>query len=275
MTPCPTGTYVYTVKAGDTLWLIANHFHTSIQAIASVNPMLDRDNLYIGQMICIPGQYGYPEPVPYGDSCSSRKEQIRNGFMPKGEMQNGEMPGRQMPNGRMQQNQTLHDPMRLLWEQHVYWTRLVILSIVFGLPDEKYTTGRLLQNPKDFEALLRLYYGENIAAEFSNLFTSHLVIASELVKAAKAGDKAAADSAERQWYANADQIAVFLAGMNPYWTAGQWREMLYSHLAMTKEEAVSIMEQRYEDSIRIFDEIEKEALTMADTMTQGLMAQFP
>ena len=80
----------------------------------------------------------------------------------------------------------------MLWEQHVVWTRLTIISIVFSLPDVDLLTNRLLRNPKDFEALLRPLYGDRVASWFADLFTSHLVIAAELVNAAKAGDTRAA-----------------------------------------------------------------------------------
>ena len=165
--------------------------------------------------------------------------------------------------------------MRLLWEQHVYWTRMVILSIAFNLPDAEFVTNRLLRNPKDFEAALKPFYGENIAARFAELFTNHLTIAGELVKAAKANDSAAAADAEKRWYANADQIAAFLGSINLYWSALEWQRMLYNHLAMTKAEAVDILTQKYAESIDVFENIEREALAMADMMTQGIVRQFP
>ena len=103
---------------------------------------------------------------------------------------------------------------------------------------------------------------------------NHLTIAAELVKAAKAGDSAAATDAEKRWYANVDQIAAFLGSINPYWSAQKWRKMLYDHLAMTKEEAVDILTQKYPDSINVFENIEQEVLAMADMMTQGIAKQF-
>ncbi len=51
--------------------------------------------------------------------------------------------------------------------------------------------------------------------------------------------------------------------------------MLYDHLAMTKDEAIYMLTQKYADSINIFDKIEQEALIMADTMTQGIVKLFP
>lgn len=203
------------------------------------------NNLYIGQTICVPEEHStYQRPsYPYSMDISKAE-------------------------------QTLSNSMRLLWEQHIFWTRLAILSMAFDLPDAQPVTNRLLRNPKDFEAALARFYGKNVAAKFAELLTSHLAIAAELVKAAKAGDTAAAADAERRWYANADQIAAFLGSINPYWSAQEWRKMLYDHLAMTKEEAVDILTQKYPESINIFENIEQEALAMADMMTQGIVKQL-
>jgi hypothetical protein len=52
--------------------------------------------------------------------------------------------------------------------------------------------------------VFKRYYGEEIAAQFSSLFREHLVIAAQLVKAAKAGNNQAATEAEKKWYSNAD-----------------------------------------------------------------------
>ncbi len=170
---------------------------------------------------------------------------------------------------------TLMEDLRMLWEQHVVWTRLAIISLVFGLPDGNLVLDRLLQNPMDFEMALIPLYGRDIAAEFSDLLTNHLVIASELVKAAKAGDSNSVRNFEQQWYTNADEIAKFLAVVNPYWDEATWREMLYQHLSLTEQEAVNMLQGNYRRSIQLFDEIEKQALEMADFMATGIILQFP
>lgn len=169
----------------------------------------------------------------------------------------------------------LSNHIRMLWEQHVTWTRLTILSMVFGLPDADLVTNRLLRNPADFEAALRPLYGNAIAAKFADLLKSHLVIAAQLVKAAKAGDNKAAAEAEKKWYANADEIAAFLASINPYWSQDDWKAMLHEHLALTKAEAVHMLTKDYAAGISTYDEIERQALKMADVMTAGIVMQFP
>lgn len=169
----------------------------------------------------------------------------------------------------------LSNALRLLWEQHVEWTRMTILSMAFNLPDVDVVTKRLLRNPDDFEKALEPFYGQRIAAEFARLLREHLVIDAELVAAAKAGDAQKVADAERRWYANADQIAKFLASINPHWLYEEWRAMLFEHLALTKKEAVDILTKNYADGIAVYDEIERQALMMADVMTMGIVRQFP
>lgn len=169
----------------------------------------------------------------------------------------------------------LNQVLRNLWEQHVAWTRMTIISIVEGLADEKYVTARLLRNAPDMAAVFKKYYGERVAAKFNELLTDHLVIAAELVKAAKAGNQQAAANAEKRWYANADEIAEFLSSINPNWSKEEWTKMLHEHLKLTKDEAVYQLTGQYQQSIDTYDKIEKQALEMADVLTKGIVQQFP
>jgi hypothetical protein len=174
-----------------------------------------------------------------------------------------------------EQEVSLKSSMRLVWEQHVYWTRLTIISLAFNLPDVDFVTARLLRNATDMGNLLKPYYGNKIAAKFSNLIREHLVIAVELVKAAKAGNQKAVAAAERRWYANGEEIAEFLSTINPYISKNKFKEMFFEHLALTTSEAVFILQKDYKSSIAVFDKIEAEALQMADTITVGIVKQFP
>ena len=130
--------------------------------------------------------------------------------------------------------------IRQLWIQHVYWTRFFIISTAADLADLAPVTNRLLQNPKDFAKLLAPIYGLKIAKQFQDLFTQHLLIAGDLVTAAKNAETDKANYARKRWYKNADEIAEFLSSINPYWDAAEWKAMLYSHLKMTEQEAECI-----------------------------------
>lgn len=163
---------------------------------------------------------------------------------------------------------------RRLWNEHVLWTRQFIIGTAFDLPDLPFVTQRLLQNPDDFAGELQPLYGKQTAAQFKQLFTAHLLIAAELVNAAKEGNAAEVERQRKLWYLNAEEIAKFLASINPFWSEREWRELLFEHLRMTEDEAVFILTGQYEKSIKEYDAIQAEALKMADVMTSGIIRQF-
>ena len=176
-----------------------------------------------------------------------------------------------MSNGYTQQQICLMNQLQQLWEQHVYWTRFFIVSTLANLDDLKPVTNRLLQNPKDFAQLLTPLYGKNKGCRFQELLTQHLLIAADLVNAAKNGDTEKVNCIQAKWYENADEIAGFLSSINPCWNEARWKDLLYSHLNMTEQEATLYLQGNYTASIECFNYIEKEALTMANYMFCGII----
>ena len=164
--------------------------------------------------------------------------------------------------------------MRMLWDQHVVWTRSFTISTAADLGDLDFVTKRLLRNPADFAEVLTPYYGRRIAARFEELLTEHLMIAANLVGDLKAGNTAAAAEENAKWYANADEIAAFLASINPCWTRREWTMMLHEHLKLTAEEATLRINGQYAADIMLFDSIQEQAAQMADTMALGIIKQF-
>lgn len=169
----------------------------------------------------------------------------------------------------------LSNTLRRLWIEHVLWTRAFIVSTLSDSGDLEQVTERLLRNPADFAAALTPIYGATNARRFEELFRDHLLIAAALVNAAKEGDMGAYNEQRVRWYENADDIANFLAELNPNWDENDWKTMLYDHLYMTEVEAMQIAGNEYGASINQFDQIQQQALNMADEMTSGIIEQFP
>lgn len=168
----------------------------------------------------------------------------------------------------------INNELRMLWEQHGFWTRSAIASMALDLPDEGPVVERLFQNPKDFAQVLKPLYGGKAAAKFRDLLAIHLGFAAQIVKATKAGDESGAADAEEEWYANADAIAEFLGHINPYWSEEDWKKMMHKHLELVKAEAVNLINKDFKASIQVYDEIERQALEMADVMSEGIIKQF-
>ena len=172
--------------------------------------------------------------------------------------------------------QRLHDDMRKLWEDHITWTRLAIVSFAGGLPDLPATENRLLQNQADIAAAIRPYYGAAASAKLRTLLRAHILGAVALLQAAKAGDNAALTGAHDAWYANGNDIADFLSGANPRnWPRGEMRTMMKTHLDETLKEAVDRLNGRFDADIRDYDAVHRSILEMADMLSDGIVAQFP
>jgi hypothetical protein len=172
--------------------------------------------------------------------------------------------------------QALHDGMRKLWEDHITWTRLAIVSFAGGLPDLQATENRLLQNQADIAGAIRPYYGAAASTKLRTLLRAHILGAVALLQAAKAGDSAALTRAHDAWYANGNDIADFLSTANPRnWPRGEMRTMMTSHLDETLKEAVDRLSGRFTADIADYDAIHKTILEMADMLSDGIVAQFP
>jgi len=65
-TTCPSGTFQYTIRAGDTFYTLAQKYNTTVDAIRRANPNVNPNNLKIGQVICIPESGGPPQDCPSG-----------------------------------------------------------------------------------------------------------------------------------------------------------------------------------------------------------------
>lgn len=170
----------------------------------------------------------------------------------------------------------LREAMRELWEDHIVWTRMVIVGAVDDLPDLPFAVERLLRNQDDIGDAIKPFYGDAAGDELSLLLREHIVGAADLLAAAKAGDPAAIEIASAAWYANGDDIAAFLSAANPrHWPLEEMRAMMRDHLDLTLAEAAARLEGRYADDIAAYDQIHRQILHMADMLSDGIIAQFP
>src|SRR5512143_3037936 len=108
-----------------------------------------------------------------------------------------------------------HNAMRKLWEDHITWTRMYIVSAAANLPDKDQTAQRLLQNQTDIGNAIKPFYGEQAGNQLTALLRDHILGAADLIAAAQSGDQAKVQAASAKWYANADDIATFLSKANP------------------------------------------------------------
>ncbi len=169
----------------------------------------------------------------------------------------------------------LRQGMRVLWEDHVTWTRLAVISLVAGTPDTDATVGRLLQNQTDIGNAIKPFYGTAAGEALTAELRKHILIAADLIAAAKAGDQTRLAAEQARWQRNADDIATLLSDLNPHWKRETLRSMLEEHLRLTTEEAVARLQGDWEADVAAYDRVHHHALGMADALSAGLVKQFP
>jgi hypothetical protein len=174
------------------------------------------------------------------------------------------------------QELALRQDMRKLWEDHVTWTRLAVISLTTGSPDTEATVGRLLKNQTDIGNAIKPFYGPAAGKQLTALLRQHILIAADLIGEAREGDQAGVASQQARWAGNADEIAAFLSKANPgAWKLAPMKAMMRDHLRLTTNEVVARLQKNWAADVRAYDLIHHQILHMADMLSDGLVRQFP
>lgn len=169
----------------------------------------------------------------------------------------------------------LRSGMDKLWEDHITWTRMVIVDFAAGLPDLKTAEARLLRNQTDIGNAIKPYYGRAAGNKLTSLLRTHILEAVPVLAAAKAGDKAKLTQALNAWYVNAQQIARFLNKANPHdWSFPMMSSMMKQHLALTTKEATARLQGNWSADVAAYDQVHAEILHMSEMLSSGIIRQF-
>ena len=170
----------------------------------------------------------------------------------------------------------LHRTMDRLWQDHVTWTRMVIVSFAAGSPDLQPAVSRLLRNQVEIGNAIKPYYGAAAGKALTRLLQTHIRLAVPVLSAAKAGDQRALKRALAAWSANAHEIAAFLSKANPAgWPLAATTRMMDDHLRLTTAEAAARLKGDWKADIAAYDKVRAEILMMSGALADGIVAQFP
>src|SRR5215510_10695935 len=162
---------------------------------------------------------------------------------------------------------TLHQDMRKLWTDHVVWTRQYIVSAIADQPDAQAAANRLMKNQDDIGAAVATYYGKPAGDKLTGLLKEHILIAVDLIKAAKAHNTATFQEGDRKWDRNAEEIADFLSKANPNWPKATLTDMMKMHLTTTKAEVTARLNRNWEEDVKAFDAVYSHILMMSDALS--------
>jgi hypothetical protein len=170
----------------------------------------------------------------------------------------------------------LRTEMRRLWEDHITWTRLAIISLTTGSPDTDATVARLLKNQVQLGDAVKPFYGAAAGNTLAKELRAHILIAADVIAAAKAGDEVKLPAAQARWVENADRIAAVLNSVNPrYWKLPVMKAEMHQHLKLTTDEVVARLQGKWNADVAAYDKVHRHILHMSDMLSDGLVKQFP
>lgn len=168
----------------------------------------------------------------------------------------------------------LRAALRKLWEDHITYTRNLIISALANLPDQDAALQRLLKNQDEIGAAIKPYYGPAASQKLAVLLRDHILIAVDVVHAAVSGDQNLVQVQQQRWSANGRDIAEFLAAANPNLPKGLLENMLQKHLDLTTKEVVSRLHHDWASDIAAYDEGHEHMLMFSDALADGIAKQF-
>ncbi|MVQ45650.1 LysM peptidoglycan-binding domain-containing protein [Roseburia intestinalis] len=263
---------VHTIQAGDSLYKLSRQYHTTVTELILGNPGVNPYNLQIGmQLFICPGEGYVPPQNPGGGNMGGGTGNPGGGSMGGGTGNPGS--NNETESEREDSILRLNEDMRLAWLNHVYWTRMYLMSAVADNADQQAVEERLLETADEITDVFARYLPIATTRQLRNLLTEHIEIAGQIIQALKAKNMSDYDALVKEWYRNANQMAALFASHNPYFESRETRNMLLNHLDLTREEIEQQVNGEYEQSIDVFRDVEQQALAMADYFARGLLAR--
>lgn len=164
--------------------------------------------------------------------------------------------------------------MRLMMAEISYLTRFYMFSRIVNLYETDYISQRLYELPAILNRKTETILGTKNSEGLLSLLSVYTIRLESVINSIMNEDEAMTEASMNALYQYANQIAEYLASINPYWTKSKWKELLYTYNNYLIDEACAIQRKEYDESLFIFEDLLKSALAIADYFAQGLNQYF-
>jgi hypothetical protein len=168
----------------------------------------------------------------------------------------------------------LSNALRRVWVDYISWTTALIYTILFGTHDQSAIEARLKQNARDYADIFAQFYGDEAGTKLRALFEQYQEEITYLIQSHKENDISGVASHRQALYAIADQVALMLSRLNPYWDQASIQIGLYEITNLYEEEIVHILQQEFGESIEAYDELLAQSYRISDELLLGIQQQF-
>lgn len=158
-----------------------------------------------------------------------------------------------------------------LWFKTSIWLKIYIRAKIYNTPNLRAVTDYLIAIPSEAYDLFSKYYDIRIAENIKDLLLDFINAAMGVIDVMKYGDDVMINSRIIKWYQSADRMASYLASINGYWDEDQWKEYLYQYINITLDEINSIINDNYEEEMKLYNMLEDVNFLMAQYMAKGII----
>ena len=164
-----------------------------------------------------------------------------------------------------------------LWEDHITWTRLAIISLTTGSPDTEATVGAAAAEPDRHrqrrQAVLRQGRRQRADRGAAPAHPDRRRRRSPPPRPATRPSSPTRRPAGSRTPTTSPRV---LNSVNPrYWKLAALKAEMRKHLTLTTQEAVARLQGNWTADVAAYDRIHHHILHMSDLLSDGLVKQFP
>lgn len=166
--------------------------------------------------------------------------------------------------------------LRDLWTGHSFWVRAVVVAHLDGdKKAEKAAEAQVVANAKMLAGSIEPFYGAAAEKALLDLLFEHYGGVKAYLVATKKGKSKGQDKAVESMLANAEKIAVFLSGANPYLPKDAVLGLYVTHETHHVAQIDALKGRDYTEEADIWMHMTQHMYVIADALTDALAKQFP
>lgn len=160
---------------------------------------------------------------------------------------------------------------RIIWRDLATWLRAYIASKDGGLGDVEAIWEKINELLLKSSSIFSLAFGEQVAEQYLSLLINYINTLDSLIDAQVNEDTNAESEYTKQLYKNSDEMAAFLADLNPFWIEDKWKNLFYQFNQRTIEQSATFLNKDFKRNVDIFDSILNLTSVIGDYFSRGIL----
>lgn len=159
---------------------------------------------------------------------------------------------------------------RIFWRRFTTWIRVYIISRYTGIGTEEEAFGRLYIETSGVGDMLQIIFERENSRRVSQLLNLIIFTLRDLISSQLSGNSEAMSQNVTRLSRTAEELAAFLAGINPYLNREEWENTMKTYIQNTIEEANSFAAGNYRQDIETFGRLTELSNQLGDLFAQAL-----